>query len=219
MCAVSFICCILISGWILSCDGILVESKDLNFDNTDSHDEETSQASESCEYLDTTDVIFLEDGVILIIAYNTTMLPTQSHIIVQNHRICFKRSEELKREIFHQCFKMLFDADEFEILPNSSVLLFVPQPEVLEPGTYKFYDDSLLTCDNDELYTDNEILSKSITPAVYDDKSSHFLTDEMKTVNNAENSVTAITSSAHLMIICIISSLRNLSGYNFAFLN
>ncbi|GBN21178.1 hypothetical protein AVEN_87166-1 [Araneus ventricosus] len=214
MCAVSFIFyTILVSGWLLTCDGFHVESQILHIhdpkDTTASHGEETIQTSANCEYLDLKDVEFLEGGHILIKAYKKMMPPSRSYIMVDNDSICFNRSEELKDKIFESCFKMMLDAEDFEILPNGSVLL-KPQAEVLESKTYTFDNGSLLTCYTDEDYEYN--------PIVTDDKPGHITTvspvsehitaaSPVPRVTKVENSVSVVAPIAHLITFCIISSL------------
>ncbi|GBM51723.1 hypothetical protein AVEN_162007-1, partial [Araneus ventricosus] len=142
-----------------SCYGLPLEYKRYNYldlkDISSSHGEGKRQYSTECEYLDLKDVEFLEEGYILIIAYNTEMAPTLSYILVDNDKICFNRSEELKSEILNHCPKWKYENDEFEILENGSAVLYSIVQQILEPGTYEIVENELHTCIIDEDYPEN----------------------------------------------------------------
>ncbi|GBN38498.1 G-protein coupled receptor Mth2 [Araneus ventricosus] len=215
--ASSWTCCVFLISLILCCSGIPLEPKNFNFvdfeDTAGSHGDEKRQSSSGCEYLDLKDVEFLEEGNVLIKAYNTTMSPIRSFIIVDNVSICFNRSMELKRQIFKQCIRWVYDIDEFEILGNGSVVLLSNLPHILEPGTYEFYKGKLLRCTSDEDYDNNS--------TVIDGNPIHVTTDESLsvTISKIGSAISIVALTAHLITFCLVPSLRNVPGWNLASLS
>ncbi|KAF8777011.1 G-protein coupled receptor Mth2-like [Argiope bruennichi] len=208
--------CLLLTAWLLSCNGLPLEPKNLaDFKDTAiSHDEEKRQYSSNCEYLDLKDVEFLEEGNVLIIAYNTTMSPTRSYITIDNVRICFNRSLELKRQILRHCTRWVYDLDEFKVLGNGSVILLSNYPQILEPGTYEFYKGKLLRCTSDDDYDENStFIDLNPIHVTSDDESVSV------TISKVGSSISIVALTAHLITFCLVPSLRNLPGCNLASLS
>ncbi|CAL1283300.1 unnamed protein product [Larinioides sclopetarius] len=206
--------CVILSVWMMSCYGLPLESKKFNFvdlkDVSSTHIEGKKQYSTECEYLDLKDVEFLDEGYILVIAYNTTMAPTRSYISVGKDKICFNRSEELKIEILSHCPMWKYDYDEFEILENGSVVLHSIFPQILESWTYEIVEDELYTCITDEDYPEDSNFN--------DDKSKAASALSVM-FGKVGSSISIIALTTHLIIFCIVPTLRNIPGYNLASLS
>ncbi|GBM60428.1 G-protein coupled receptor Mth2 [Araneus ventricosus] len=202
---------------MLCCNGVPLQPKNVNFveyrDTAGSHGDLRRKRSSFCEYLDLKDVEFLEEGNVLIKAYNTTMSPIRSFIIVDHVSICFNRSMELKRQIFKQCIRWVYDIDEVKILGNGSAVLLSNLPHILEPGTYEFYKGKLLTCASDEDYDNNS--------TVIDGNPVHISTDESLsvTIGKVGSAISIIALTAHLIIFYHVPLLRNLLGWHLASLS
>ncbi|KAF8777012.1 G-protein coupled receptor Mth2-like [Argiope bruennichi] len=211
--AASLTCCLLLSAWMLSCDGLPIETKKhfiILKDVAASHSEETREKYSGCEYLDLKDVKFLENGNMLILSYNITMTPTRTYIIVDNVRICFNRSEELKREILQTCEMWLYEKDEFKILENGSVVLLSTIPLILESGTYEIEENGLHTCVSDDVSDEN---------STFNDDDSMTYRSASAILGRVGSSISVVAITVHLIIFCSVPPLRNLPGYNLASLS
>ncbi|GIX75110.1 g-protein coupled receptor Mth2 [Caerostris darwini] len=212
------VCILLLSGCVLNCAGLPLEANNLPSVDADptlspEKDEPKEHRSSGCELeqLDLKDVKFLEKGSVLVVAYNESMPPTETHIVHNNIPICFERSTELKKQIFDSCIKWLYDVDEFTALTNGSVLL---GDKLIEPGTYEFLKGKLLRCANAEEDYDENTNSNSELPV-------HISTGESPTITMGKvgSSISIIALTAHLITFCLVPSLRNLPGYNLASLS
>ncbi|GFS90179.1 g-protein coupled receptor Mth2 [Nephila pilipes] len=162
------------------------------------------------EYLGLEDVQILGKNKIYIPAYNTNMLSSVRQIIVKNVTICFNRSEELKRAIFRQCSKWIYEPDEFQILSNGSALVY---DELMEPGTYELRKGKLAACATpDDYYDFNSTDDYGVLE--------HMSADSPDIImGKVGSSISIIALTGHLLTFCLVPTLRNLPGYNLASLS
>ncbi|GFS90183.1 g-protein coupled receptor Mth2 [Nephila pilipes] len=159
------------------------------------------------EQLGLKDVELMSRNKVYIPAYNTIMLSSVPIIKVDNTTICFNRSDELKKEIFNHCSKWIYDADEYQILSNGSVLVY---NDLMEPGTYAINDGNLVTCTISSDYYDYNSTAGDDILVHMKDKSPDIV------LGKVGSSISIIALTGHLVTFCLVPTLRNLPGYNLA---
>ncbi|KFM67521.1 hypothetical protein X975_16930, partial [Stegodyphus mimosarum] len=175
--------------------------------NCETEDFGSSTENITCEKRELhTNIALLENGDALIELINTTLSSSQFCVLNRHFFICVDVWEILQKEILHQCDKVFYEAQEYEILPNGSVLLY---DDILENGTYEFYDDGIITCAMDYDLSIHNFSTNHRFP--YEESDYNWLSKYFVKIGVY---VSILALLAHLGIFCIIPSLRNLPNYN-----
>ncbi|GFT31496.1 probable G-protein coupled receptor Mth-like 2 [Nephila pilipes] len=153
------------------------------------------------------DVEIISKNKMYIPAYDAVMQSSVPQLIVNNVKISFNRSDELKREIFRQCSKWMYGAHEFKIFPNGSALVY---KDMMEPGTFELSKGKLLTCTiainhNDLNSTADKAILLHHSPVII--------------MGKVGSAISILALTGHLLTFCLVPTLRNLPGYNLASLS